>query len=307
MNIIKKLLFCFIISLFLISNIKIETTYAAKTSYYSKLNKVQKKAYKKIVDKLQKTKKNKHIPISFDSNIETILLSMEAVFADMPYFSSGSLELDYTSDTKTTKITIKEINNKKTIRKIKNIVKNLNLGGNDEIETLLNIHNYLIDKIEYDVKAKNGFDIRGALIDGKAVCEGYARTFKYLCDTYEIPCILVTGEAQSTLYSSTERHMWNCVKLDGEWYIVDVTWDDGYHLEPSAKYSFFLIGEKTLTGNKRRFTDTHKKDKYFFNFATAISNIKGFKYPKISEDSYFEKQSSYEALLELGYIEPKPY
>lgn len=301
MNTVKKLLISFMIAAILTSNTGTEITRAARTSYYSKLNKAQKKAYNKIKAELQKTNKDEKIPITVDTDYKNMLLSLEALLTDMPYFSTGTLELDYSGNMKTTKLIINKINNKKTIRQLKHITDNLNLAGNDEIETLIKIHDYLIDNIEYDITTDNKFNLQGALIEGKAVCEGYARTFKYLCDLYDIPCILVTGTISSpSLPEGSERHMWNCVKLDGAWYIVDVTWDDGYHSEPSEKYAFFLIGEKTFTKDNKRFTDTHKKNKYFFNFDSE--KIKGFTYPEISEDSYFGEHSTYSALIESGYL-----
>lgn len=52
------------------------------------------------------------------------------------------------------------------------------------------------------------------------VCEAYARAMKVLCDRAMIPCILVDGVAG-------EDHMWNYIKMgDGNWYLVDVTWND---------------------------------------------------------------------------------
>ena len=58
------------------------------------------------------------------------------------------------------------------------------------------------------------------------VCEGYAKAFKYLCDQVDINCTLVEGYL--TTESGGGNHMWNYVELDGSWYIVDVTNNDGH-------------------------------------------------------------------------------
>lgn len=59
------------------------------------------------------------------------------------------------------------------------------------------------------------------------VCDGYARAFKVLCDRLEIPCVLVDGYAKTSAQAQGQFHMWNSVQLpDGEWYGVDVTWND---------------------------------------------------------------------------------
>jgi len=62
----------------------------------------------------------------------------------------------------------------------------------------------------------------GFLIGKKGICLGYTSTFQLFMDLLGIECITVHG----TAYSKTEEHAWNMVKLEGEWYCVDVTWDD---------------------------------------------------------------------------------
>lgn len=78
--------------------------------------------------------------------------------------------------------------------------------------------------------------------DTKAVCAGYARAFKYLCDLSDfesdwIDCQIVSGYAG-------EGHMWNLVRMnDGSNYVVDPTWmDDGDNWD-SADESYFLKGD----------------------------------------------------------------
>lgn len=60
----------------------------------------------------------------------------------------------------------------------------------------------------------------GTFTGQSVVCEGYARAFKMLCDAANIPCALISGDGGGA-------HMWNAVQMnDGNWYGVDVTWDD---------------------------------------------------------------------------------
>ena len=62
----------------------------------------------------------------------------------------------------------------------------------------------------------------GFLVDGKGICLGYASTFQLFMDLLGIQCITVQG----TAHGGTSDHAWNQVCLDGDWYCVDVTWDD---------------------------------------------------------------------------------
>ena len=89
------------------------------------------------------------------------------------------------------------------------------------------IHNYIINNCDYDEEAAeseevqgNENDAYGALVDGKAVCEGYARAFQLLCNKANIDSVLLSGIADS------DNHAWNGVKIGGDWYQIDVTWDD---------------------------------------------------------------------------------
>ncbi|MCD7905864.1 MAG: chitobiase/beta-hexosaminidase C-terminal domain-containing protein [Clostridiales bacterium] len=69
-------------------------------------------------------------------------------------------------------------------------------------------------------------------LTNQVVCEGYAKAYKLICDELDIPCLLLTSD----------DHMWNIVKMeDGEWYGVDVTWDDSD--DSAINYDYFLKGE----------------------------------------------------------------
>ena len=89
------------------------------------------------------------------------------------------------------------------------------------------IHNYIINNCDYDEKAAeseevqgNENDAYGVFVDGKAVCEGYSKAFQLLCNKAKIDCVLLSGTADS------DNHAWNGVKIGGDWYQIDVTWDD---------------------------------------------------------------------------------
>lgn len=72
----------------------------------------------------------------------------------------------------------------------------------------------------------------GVFIDRSAMCHGYSSTFQLLMDMLDIECITVYG----TPGSNGVSHSWNMVKLDDEWYCVDVAWDDPIGGTPSHSY-----------------------------------------------------------------------
>ena len=64
-----------------------------------------------------------------------------------------------------------------------------------------------------------------------ALCDGYARLFKTLCDHAGIPAEIIQGYAQSWNISGPRfgvNHYWNAVFFDGNWHLLDATWASGY-------------------------------------------------------------------------------
>lgn len=62
----------------------------------------------------------------------------------------------------------------------------------------------------------------------KAICDGYSRLFKTLCDYSGIEANIISGVAKGSLDSKPDSHAWNGVKLGGKWYLLDPTWASGY-------------------------------------------------------------------------------
>lgn len=90
------------------------------------------------------------------------------------------------------------------------------------------IYAWLTSQVKYDRShygklgaPRTSYEPYGPLLEGKGVCLGYATTFQLLMDMTGIECITVTGAA----FQNRENHAWNMVRLNGEWYCVDATWD----------------------------------------------------------------------------------
>ena len=98
-----------------------------------------------------------------------------------------------------------------------------------DYEQALWVHDYIVNNCTYNLtpswavgKNENfGGSIYGLLIKNESTCNGYAKTFKYLMDILNIPCTVISG-----ICNDGELHGWNIIELDGEYYHVDVTWDD---------------------------------------------------------------------------------
>lgn len=147
-----------------------------------------------------------------------------------------------------------------------------------EYEQIKFVHDWLVNSVEYDqtLSKKNNANIYGTLKDKEAICEGYARTFKYILDKLEIPCVLVSGIGTDK-EGKSERHMWNYVLLEGNWYAVDCTWDDpivtGGKQTNKMKYQYFLKGAES-------FQKDHRED------GNVSIQGKKFEYPNLSIQDY---------------------
>lgn len=133
--------------------------------------------------------------------------------------------------------------------KVSEIIKPLE-SEMSEYERELYIHNYLIKNCEYDNAAselvKNNvhsdsgesFTAYGALIECNAVCQGYSDAMSYLLACVGIENTEISGTSQGG------NHIWNAVKIDGDWYYLDATWDD--HGDEVYQYDYFNITTSQL-------------------------------------------------------------
>ncbi|MBQ7455758.1 MAG: hypothetical protein IJS53_04880 [Clostridia bacterium] len=109
-----------------------------------------------------------------------------------------------------------------------------------EAEKELAIHDYLCGHVTgfADEDDYNEDDSAvGALLNGEANCDGYADAFYLLCSLAGVEVRYVSGIAKGGL------HMWNAVRVDGQWVMVDVTWDD---LGPYISHLYFNIGAERM-------------------------------------------------------------
>lgn len=104
-----------------------------------------------------------------------------------------------------------------------------------EYDKELYIHDYIVQNCEYDESnSAMIYTMHGVLVDGKANCEGYSRTMQYLLRALGIYNYLAIGDAEGEA-GVYDGHMWNIVKVDGNLYNVDVTWND-YSVSDSVDF-----------------------------------------------------------------------
>lgn len=118
---------------------------------------------------------------------------------------------------------------RKTYDAAKKVLNKALKDGMSDYEKEFAIYDWIVNHVDYDwthqdhgkETPRESFTPYGGLVNHTAVCLGYATTFQLLCDLAGVECVTVPGAA----FSSQEDHGWNMVRLNGEWYCVDATWD----------------------------------------------------------------------------------
>jgi len=129
------------------------------------------------------------------------------------------------------------------------LVKALISGVDDPVRQAKILHDWVTLNISYDVVSFSKGEIpdqeyTSVLRSKKAVCEGYSNLYLKMCSIAKIKCQKISGYARGVGYNpliaedpSKSNHAWNAVLLNGNWYLVDTTWDSGY-VTGSSSYSY---------------------------------------------------------------------
>ena len=144
---------------------------------------------------------------------------------------------------------------RQTIHQIDEVVNNM-IAPLEHITDQYTIVRYLYDSLitvtEYDSNAENNQNIQSVFLQGRSVCQGYAKAMQYLLQKKGIQAVLVTG------YTNGEGHAWNLVKVNGAYYYLDPTWGDASYSQaddmtgqagtmPAVNYDYFLVTTQELT------------------------------------------------------------
>ena len=182
-------------------------------------------AYNDVVETISKYEKRSLIPITIPTSeyskvLETVRCEQLAFF-----FLENRTLGDYNATAQTFEInfeykySIKEINTMllKTRFAAQEILA-LTDDSMTDLEKVRIFHDYLTKNVQSSTDTEYVDSIYGALVEHRALCEGYAKAFSYLCNLSGIENMIVTGVTDID-------HMWNMVKINGKWYHVDIGWD----------------------------------------------------------------------------------
>jgi len=154
-------------------------------------------------------------------------------------------------------------------KKLDEVIRSLNLDGKSDYDKFKAVTNWIVSNVRYDDdnETKYQHDLTGAVLDGLAVCDGYAGTFYYMANAVGLNALFEDGIGNDNRI----RHAWNLVQIDGIYYYADPT--NAYFKEDGEPGSEVLYGQK-----------------YFFSLYTPDSTTIKDTY-KISQDDYLKEHS----------------
>jgi hypothetical protein len=124
--------------------------------------------------------------------------------------------------------------------------------------------NFVPDPYDTASSWKSGIELTAERVLRRrvAVCDGYAKLFKTLCDYAGLKSEIILGYAKC----HTERndkfrtnHTWNAVMIDSSWYLLDVTWASGY-INHADQFIHHLDESYFLSPPRRFILDHYPED-----------------------------------------------
>lgn len=137
-------------------------------------------------------------------------------------------------------------------------------NGSD-YDVALWLHDWVINRFDYDYSLQWDSEYSGLLLD-KGTCESYQRIYASLLNRMGIENARMEGNG----------HTWNAVKIDGQWYQIDPTWDDAegdYYAGVDDQHLFFALTDELMALAHSDHTATYTADGYKYRSTDLRDNF----------------------------------
>ena len=165
------------------------------------------------------------------------------------------------------------------------------------------IHDYVIHRLSYDIDViqNAGFigsrpkqDAQSVFQAQKAVCEGYAKLFKALGTEMGMEVTYLKGHVRRNFAPSGvippllrfandgddwTYHAWNGVKINGNWFLVDPTWDDTKG-DRTYRSEYLLLPPEVMIVS-------HRPEQTIWQLLENPTNVSDFEAQPILSPSFF--------------------
>lgn len=125
----------------------------------------------------------------------------------------------------------------------------------DEYDKVKYVYDYIIDNTEYDISADDNQNVLGMCKTGKTVCTGYAKMTQLILDRLGVFVTFINGKACDSNGMNWESHVWNLVRVNGQYYNIDTTFGDAQYYVvrqdktarlDEANYDYFLVPDEDI-------------------------------------------------------------
>ncbi len=226
--------------------------------YYEGLSAVQQQAYRIIYNSIFSFPAEIVIPRLTEAELSEVVLAVKydhpyIVFLDSTYTyyfddEKSCIFPDYACSAQKGRMNIDLL-----LKTAKEMIARIPADA-DDFERELFLHDSLCEACVYedDASADTAY---GALVEGRAVCEGYALAAKLLFDLAGLPACVVKGMARNG-NAPAVTHMWNAVRVGGRWYYLDCTWDDPVSGSGRSfvRHGYFNLDEASLSRSHSGYT-----------------------------------------------------
>lgn len=191
---------------------------------------------------------------------------------------------------------------KRLYQVVKAVLKSKIKSSMSDYQKELALHDYLVKRCKYSTNSTSSdiYEAYGALVNHEAVCDGYAQALQLLFACSGITSQYIYGTATDA--NGSMDHAWNLVKLDGDWYHLDATWDDP---TPDRKgrilHAYFNVTDSYIKSSHRFDTSqypamTATKMNYYVRRKQRFTSWK--KYKKAAKKALLtDNRTMYEAYI----------
>ena len=168
--------------------------------------------------------------------------------------------------------------------KVDEVLTDLDVTNKNDYQKIRATYDYICEHTVYDYdnleddEYKLKYTAYAALIDGKAVCQGYALLFYRLALELGVDSRLISGTGNGG------AHGWNITELNDVYYNLDTTWDAG-----ESEYSYFLKCDANFKGHER--DEEYATEEFYASYPMAEED---YVIPEICEPGQHQYEASFE-------------
>ncbi len=259
---------------------------------YEKLGTGEKECYNEIVKASKKLQRMVTLPGKYSlDDVSKILIAVAYDCPGLFYVnfnrlkifqmpSQTELEMSYLYDVENIPDMKKRVNDS-----LKLMLKAIDIKDTDtDLVKCKKIHDYMVKNVVYDHAAVGhaeeyfeAYTIAGVFYKKRAVCEGVSKAFKFLCDRLKVDGAVIIGDSLLNSDSGNSGHAWNAVRIDGEYFHMDITWDMCMSGQCRVnRYDYFLIPDGWInTDHKSEWPGKCSSivNSYFYRTGKYIENM----------------------------------